>query len=123
MNDFIEDEQTPFEGGGVPIPGAANREDGEISVEEDDMDADFMRNATSVVRGLGDRNPSRVAPTRLTFSLPEAGGTAVPPANSQVENETGIAAANLLRNSLGLTEEGSALHSSIKSVWGCTMHC
>jgi hypothetical protein len=35
-----------------------------------------------------------------------------------VENEAGIAASNLLRNSLDLTEEGSALHSCIKSALG-----
>ena len=38
--------------------------------------------------------------------------------NSQVKNEAGIAAADLLRYSLGLTEEGIALHSSIKSALG-----
>ncbi len=67
---------------------------------------------------MSDRNSPRAAPTRLTFSLPEARGTVASPANSQVENEAGIVAADLLRNSLGLTEEGSALHSFIKSALG-----
>ncbi len=41
-------------------------------------------------------------------------GTADPPATSDLGNETGQAAADLLRNSQGLTEEGSALHGTIK---------
>ena len=81
MNDFIEDEQTPFEGGGVPIPGVTSREEGEISEEEDDINSDFIRNGTAVVTALDDRNPPGVAPNSLTFSLPEARGTAVLPAN------------------------------------------
>jgi hypothetical protein len=119
MSDFIEDEQNPFEGGGVPIPADASREEGEISEEEDDIDSDFIRHATRVITtALNDRDHPRAAPTHLTFSLPEARGTADPPANSNLGNDAGQAAADLLRNSLGLTEEGSALHSSIKSALG-----
>ncbi len=43
MNDLIEDEQTPFDGGGVPIPYVSSREDGEISESEDEPDADTIR--------------------------------------------------------------------------------
>ncbi len=118
MNDLIEDEQTPFEGGGVPFPSDASREEGEISEEEDDINSDFIRTTTTVVTALDDCNPPRAAPTRLTFGLPEARGTAVKPANSELENEVGLVAADLLRNSLGLTEEDIALHSSIKSALG-----
>ena len=49
MNDFIEDEHTPFEGGRVPIPGVASREEGEISEKEDDINSGFIRTATTVV--------------------------------------------------------------------------
>ena len=88
MSDVIEDEQTPFEGGGVPIPdGATSREEGEISEEEDDIDADFIHNAACVITIAAD--PPRAAPTRLTFSLPEARDTEAPPANSNLGSEVG----------------------------------
>ena len=45
-------------------------------------------------------------------------GTVNPPATSDLENVDWLAAADLLRNSLGLTEEGSALHDTIKSALG-----
>ena len=119
MSSVIEDENTPFEGGGVPIPVlATSREEGEISKEEDDINADFIRNATTLITTVAD--PPRVAPTRLSFGLPEHNfrGTKAPvssPANSNLENNTGQAAADSLRISLGLAEEGSALHAYIKS--------
>ena len=137
MNDLIEDEQTPLDGGGVPLPDASTREEGEISESEDELDANDIRNArTMITTDLDNREPPRVAPARLTFSLPEPLGneedpnpratrpldryeqflgTADPPATADLGNETGQAAADLLRNSLGLTEEGSALHGTIKS--------
>ena len=69
MNDFIEDEKTPFEGGGVPIPGAASREEGEASENKDEINSDFIRTATTVNTALDDRNTPRAAPNRLTFNL------------------------------------------------------
>ena len=101
MSSVIEDENTPFEGGGVPIPVlATSREDGEISEEEDDINADFIRNATTVITTAAD--PPRAAPTRLTFGLPERNsrGTEAPvspPANSNLADNTGQAAADSLR--------------------------
>ena len=119
MSSVIEDENTPFEGGGVPIPVlATSREEGEISEEEDDINADFIRNATTVITIAADT--PRAAPTLLTFGLPEHNfrGTEAPvspPANSNMGNNVGHVAADSLRTSLGLAEEGTALHVSIKS--------
>jgi hypothetical protein len=143
MNDLIDDEQTPLDGGGVPLPNSSTREKGEISESDEELDADFIRNGTTVITtDLGARELPRAAPTRLTFSLPEARGkpnpeedpmpratrqldkdeqllgTMNPPATSNIENDAGQAAADLLRNSLGLTEEGSTLHGAIKSALG-----
>ena len=93
MNDAIEDENTPYEGGGVPIPAAAtSREEGEISEDEDDIDNDFIRNATAVITTSMD--PPRAPPTRLTFSLPEHNfrGTEAPvplPSDSNLGNDVG----------------------------------
>jgi hypothetical protein len=142
MNDMIDDEHTPFDGE-VPTLGVPSREDGEISESEDEVDADDIRNARTVITtDLDNREPPRAAPARLTFSLPDARGnldpeedpkpratrpldiyeqflgTADPPATSDMGNEAGQAAADLLRISLGLTEEGSALHGPIKLALG-----
>jgi hypothetical protein len=121
MSSVIEDENTPFEGGGVPIPVVAtSREEGEISEEEDDINADFIRNATTVITTASD--PPRAALTRLTFGLPEHNfrGTEAPvspPATSILGNNTWQAAAYSLRISLGLAEESIELHASIKSAF------
>ena len=131
MNDLTESEQTPFDDGGIPLPDASSQEDGEISENEDELDADFIRNAGAMITIDLDRDPPRTAPNNLTFSLPEARdnlnpaedprprairwplyryeqflGTADPPATSDMGNEAGQAAADSLRNSMGLTEEG-----------------
>jgi len=142
MNDLIESDQTPLDGGGSPLPDASTREEGEISESDEELDADFIRNAHTMITTELDREPPRVAPARLTFILPEARvsiepeedprpratrpldkyeqflGTADPPAIFDLGNEARQAAADLLRNSLGLTEEGSALHGTIKLALG-----
>ena len=143
MNDLIDDEETPLDGEGVPLQDSSTREEGEISESDEELDADFIRNGTEVITtDLGARELPRAAPTRLTFSLPEARsnpnpeedpmpranrqldrdeqllGIANPPAPSNLESDGVQAAADLLRNSLGLTEEGSALHGTIKSALG-----
>jgi hypothetical protein len=143
MNDLIEDEQTPFDGGGYPIPDVSSREDGEISESEDELEADTIRNARTVITtNLDDRDPPRAAPARLTSSLPETRGnlnpeedpkplatrpldryeqflgSADPPATSDMGNEAGQASTYLLRNFLGLTKEDRALHATIKSALG-----
>ena len=72
MNDFIEHEQTPLDNGGVPLPDAPTREEGEILESEDELDANDIRNARTVITShLDSRKPPRAAPARLTFSLPE----------------------------------------------------
>ncbi len=134
MSDVIDDEQTPFDGG-VPTLRVPSREDGEISESEDEVDADTIRNARTIIpTSCENRAPTRGAPARLTFSLPDVRdnmdpeedskpratrpldryeqfiGTAEPPATSDLGNEARQVAADLLRNSLVLTEEGSALH-------------
>jgi hypothetical protein len=139
MNDMIDDEQILFDGE-VPTLGVPSRENGEISESEDEVGADDIRNARTVITtSFDNRDPPRAAPARLTFSLPDVRdkldleevpkpratrpldiyehflGTADPPVTSDMGNEAGQAAADLLRNSLGLTEEGSALHGTIKS--------
>jgi len=140
MNEVIESEQTPLDGGGVPLPNASCREEGEISKSEVELDANFIRNASAVITtDLGACELPRAAPARLTFSLPEARGnpnpeedpiphatrqldryeellgTADPPATTNLGNEAGQAAKDLLRNSPCLTEEGSVLHGTVKS--------
>ena len=73
MNDLIEDDQTLFDGGGVPILDVSSREDGEISESEYELDVDAIRNARTVITtDLNNRDPPHAAPARLTFSLPEA---------------------------------------------------
>ena len=91
---------------------------------------------------MGARELPRAAPTRLAFNLLETRGnpnleedpmsratlqldrneqllgTANPPATSDLEIDDGQAAADLLRNSLGITEEGNAWHGTIKSALG-----
>ena len=114
MNDLIDGEQTPLDGGGVPLPYSSTREEGEISESDEELDADFIRNGTTVITtDLGARELPRAAPTRLTFSLPEARGnpnpeedpmpratrqldrdeqflgTVNPPATSDLEDDTG----------------------------------
>ena len=144
MNDSIEDEQTPLDGGDVPLPDASSREDGdEISENDDELYANDIRNARTVITtDLDNREHPRAAPARLTFSFPKSLGnlspeeypkpratrpfdrdeqflgTDEPPATADLGNETGLAVADLLRNSLGLTEEGSAFHDTIKSTLG-----
>ena len=140
MNDLIRDEQTPLDGGDVSLPNALTREEGEISESEDELDANDIRNArTMITTDLDIREPLRVVPARLTFILPEPLGnlspeedpkpratrsldryehflgTADTPATADLGNEAGQTAADLLRNSLGPPEEGSALHGTIKS--------
>ena len=66
------------------------------------------------------RDPPHAPPTRLTFGLPEhnnrdAEAPTAPLANSNLGNDAGQAAADMMRNSLSLAEEGTALHASIKS--------
>ena len=121
----------------------SSREDGEISENDDELDANGIRNARIVITtDLDNREPPRAAPASLIFSLPEPLGSLSPeeypkpcatrpldryeqflgtaelPATADLGNETGQAAADLLRNSLGLTKEGSALHGTIKSALG-----
>ena len=49
MNDVIESEQTPLDGGGIPLLYASSREEGEISEDEEELDADFLRSARAVI--------------------------------------------------------------------------
>ena len=72
MNDLIDDEQTPLDGGGVPLPNSSTREEGEISESDEELDADFIRNAHTLITADLDREPPCATPARLTFSLPEA---------------------------------------------------
>jgi hypothetical protein len=82
MNDVIDSEQTPLDGGGFPLPDASSREESEISEDEEELDADFIRNASAVINtDLGACELPRAAPTRLTFSLPEARGNPNPEEN------------------------------------------
>jgi hypothetical protein len=143
MNDLIDDEETPLDGEGVPLQDSSTREEGEISESDEELDADFIRSGTTVITtDLGACELPRAAPTRLTFSLLEARGNpnpvenpmfratrqldrdeqllgiANPPAPSNLESDVVQVAADLLRNSLGLTEEGSTLHGAIKSALG-----
>ena len=143
MKDVIESEQTPLDGGGVPLPDASSREEGEISESEEELDADFIRNASAVITtDLGACELPCAAPARLTFNLPEARGNPNPeedpipratrqldryeqllgtadlPATTDLGNEAGEVAAYLLSNSLGLTEEVCVLHGTIKSALG-----
>ena len=142
MNDVIDDELTPFDGEVLTL-GVPSRKDGEISESEDEVDADAIRNARIVITTSFDsRDHPRAAPARLTFSLPDARdeidpeedpkpratrhldgyeqilGTADPPATSDLGNEAGQAAADLLRNYLCLMKEESVLHGPIKSTLG-----
>ena len=144
MNDLMESEQTPLDGGGIRLPDASTREEGEISEDEDDIDADFIRNATTVITTDLDRLPPHDTPNRLTFNLPEArigiepeeharpratrpldgyeqfSNAEEPPATSNLGNEVGQAAANLLRNSLGLT--AVPCMAPLNRLWGFTKH-
>ena len=75
MNDLIDDELTPLDGGGVPFPHSSTREKGEISESDEELDADVIRNGTTVITTeLGVRELPRAVPTRLTFNGPEARG-------------------------------------------------
>jgi hypothetical protein len=79
MNDVIESEQTPLDGGGVPLPDASSREEGEISESEEELDADFIRTAsTFITTDLGACELPRAAPARLILSVPEARGNPNP---------------------------------------------
>ena len=79
MNDSIEDEQTPLDGGGVPLPDASSWEDGDISENDDELDANVIRNARTVITtDLDNRESPRAAPARLTFGLPEPLGNLSP---------------------------------------------
>jgi hypothetical protein len=72
MNDMIDDEQTPIDGE-VPTSGVPSREDGEILESEDEVDADAIRNARTIITiSFDNRDPPRVAPARLAFSFPDA---------------------------------------------------
>jgi len=74
MNDLIDDEQTLFDGE-VTTLGVSSSEDGEISESEDEIDADAIRNARTVITtSLHNRDPPRAAPDRLTFSLSDVRG-------------------------------------------------
>jgi hypothetical protein len=142
MNDVIDDDQTPYDGE-FPTLGVPSREDGDVSKSEDEVDADAISTLRIVITTSFDNlEPPRAAPARLNFSLPDARdnldpeeepkpratgplgryeqflGTSDPPATTDMGNEAGQAAADLLRNSLGLTEEDSALHGTIKSALG-----
>ena len=58
---------------------ASSREEGEIFESEDEIDADANRNARTVITTeLDNRDPPRVVPARLTFSLPVARGNLDP---------------------------------------------
>ena len=82
MNGLIDDEQTPLDGGGVPLPDSSTLEEGEISESYEKLDADFIRSGTTVITtDLGACELPRAAPTRLTFSLPEARGNPTPEKN------------------------------------------
>ena len=143
MNQFEE----TLASGGVPIPGgdaSANDEAEEDDDEDDITNSDNIRRAQTVVTTrdaapLGNANLPR---DRLTFSIEApvarnalgftedprprtlnlneqvAAETSQPAGSSELGNAAGIAAANLLRESLSLTEEGSALHGSIRSALG-----
>ncbi len=64
VNDLIEDEQNSFDGR-VPTLDVSNRDDGEISESEDELDADAIRNAsTAIATDLDNRDPPRAAPAR-----------------------------------------------------------
>ena len=67
MNDLIDDEQTPLDGGGVPLPNSSTREEGKISESDEELDADFIRNAHAVITTDLDKEPPRAAPARLTL--------------------------------------------------------
>ena len=82
MNDLIDDEQNSLDGGGVPLPNSLTWEEGEISESDEEFDADLIRNGTTIITtDLGARELLRAAPTRLTFSLPEARGNSNPEEN------------------------------------------
>ena len=49
MNDVSESEQTPLDGGGILLPDASSREEGEVSEDEEELDADFLRSARAVI--------------------------------------------------------------------------
>ncbi len=107
-------------------------EDGEVSESEDEIDADFLRNAKTVVTPFVDsfdeRVPPRAASARLNFHIPNDSDAlgfeenprpsttrpldrieqlfvvADPPVTSnKLGNEAGQDAAELPRDSLGLT--------------------
>ncbi len=78
MSDLIQYEDNPFNGG-VSKRGDPKSAEEEISESEDEVDADFIRNAKTVVAPSVDsfdaRVPPRAAPARLTFHLPDAKDT------------------------------------------------
>ncbi len=59
MIDSIEDDQTPLDGGGVPLPDASTREEGEISQSDQELHADFIRNAYTMITTELDIEPPR----------------------------------------------------------------
>ena len=77
---MIDDELTPLDGGGVPLPDSSTPFEGEILESDEELDADFIRNGTtSITTDLGARELPRAALTRLiTFSLPETRGNPYP---------------------------------------------
>jgi hypothetical protein len=146
MSDMNQFEET-LASGGVPIPGgnaSANEEAEEDDDEDDITNSDNIRRAQTVVTTrdaapLGNTNPPR---DRLTFSIEapvarnalgltedprpmtldqneqNAAETSLPASSSEPGDAAGIAATNLLYQSLSLTDKGSALHDAIRSALG-----
>jgi hypothetical protein len=127
--------------------GSANEEDGQEKDADDITNADNIRQAHAVVTARVDAPPdnTNLPRTRLTFIVEApvarnslgptedprpselrpldryeqfAMETDQPAGSSDLGNAASIDAADLLRESLGLTEEGSALHDTTKSALG-----
>jgi hypothetical protein len=133
--------------GGIPTVGrdASSLEEAEEDDDEDDIaDAVNIRQATVVVtpRDAAPLDNTILPPDRLTFGIPapvarntlgltqdprpmtldqneqNAAETSLPASSSEPGDAAGIAATNLLYQSLSLTDKGSALHDAIRSALG-----
>ncbi len=148
MNEF----EDALASGGVPILGGDASASEEAEEEEDDNDItnnDNIRQSHTVVTTRDTALPdnTNLPRTRLTFSIeaPVARNalglaedprprpldryeqfdteTNQPAGSSELGNAAGIAAADLLRASLGLMEEGSTLHGTIRHKNSCFRRC
>jgi hypothetical protein len=146
MSDMNEFEETLASRGVLILGGDASaNEEAEEEEENDDItNANNIRQAHTVVttRDAALPDNTNLPRTRLTFSIEApvarnalglaedprlrpldrdeqfATETDQPVGSSELGNAAGIVAADLLRESLGLTEEGSALHGRIRSALG-----